>query len=83
MLKVEMDLVESFFANEVFAFGTKITTVYNGVNKLIGIRTEVAAGFDTAYTLEAEGIPNTARSYIGLINKVENGICVALEQDDE
>lgn len=37
MLKIEVDLVETFLAHKVFAFGAKVTAVDDGIDELIWV----------------------------------------------
>lgn len=78
MLEVEANLVKTLLRHEVFAFGSEVSTVYYGINKLIGVRTQITAGFDAANTLETKRVPDAARGDVGFVYKVEDRVCIAL-----
>ena len=82
MLEVEAYLVETLFRDKVFAFGTKVTTVYNGINELVWMRAKITAGFDAANALEAQSVPYSARRDIGLVDKVEDRIGISLDRNE-
>lgn len=60
MLEVEANLVKSFFADKILAFGAKVSAVDDGVDEFIRVRAEVTTSLDAADTFEAKSIPDTA-----------------------
>ena len=60
LFKIEAYFIKTFLRNKIFAFWTEVTAVYNGVNELIRMRTQITGSFDAADALEAEGVPNAA-----------------------
>ena len=81
VFEVVADLVEAFFRDEVFTFGTEVAAVDDGVDEVVGVGAEVAAVFDAADAFEAEGVPDAAGGDVGFVDEVEDGVGVAL--DDE
>lgn len=78
MLEVEADLIEALFRNEVFTFGPKIAAVDDGIDEVVWMGTQVAAGFDAPDAFEAQGVPDTAGGDVGFVYEVEDGVGVAL-----
>lgn len=61
IFEVEADLVEAFFANELFAVpGRQVSSVYDGIDESIGVAPQVAAFLYATDTLEAQGVPDAA-----------------------
>lgn len=58
MFEVVAYFVETFFRHKVFAFGTEIAAVDDGVDEVVWMGAEVAAGFYTADAFEAESVPD-------------------------
>lgn len=78
MLQIIAYLIKAFFTHKVFAFGTQVAAVDDGVDEGVWVRAESAAAFDAADALEAEGVPDAARREVGFVDEVENGVGVAL-----
>ena len=77
VLQVEADLVEALFRHKVVVL-PQIAPVYDGIDKLAGIRLEIAAALDAPNALEAQRIPYPARCEVGFVDEVEDGVSVAL-----
>jgi hypothetical protein len=60
MLQVEADFVKAFFANKVLALGPQVTPVDVRIDELARVRFQVTTAFDSADTLEAQGVPDAA-----------------------
>ncbi len=78
VLEVEADLVETLFRDEVFTLGAKVAAVDDGINEVVRVGPQVAAGFNAPDAFEAKGVPDTAGGDVGFVNEVEDGVGVAL-----
>lgn len=78
VLEVEADLVEALFRDKVFTLGAKVAAVDDGIDEVVRVGPQVAAGFDAPDAFEAQGVPDTAGGDVGLVNEIEDGVGVAL-----
>ena len=53
MLEIKSNLVEAFFGDKIFALGTEIAAVDDGIDEGVGMGAQVTAGFDAADAFEA------------------------------
>ena len=60
MLEIELDLLKSLFRHVVLALKSQISSVDNGIHRLFGVGSKVAATFDAADALEAQCVPDSA-----------------------
>jgi hypothetical protein len=60
MLQVEADLVKAFFADKVLTFRSQVAPIDVRIDELARERFQVTTAFNSANTLEAQGIPDAA-----------------------
>ena len=72
MLEIKTDLVEALLGDEIFALGTEIAAVHDGVDEGVRVGAQVAAAFDTADAFEAKGVPDAAGGDVGLVDEIED-----------
>lgn len=53
VFEVEADFIEALFGDEVFAVGTEVAAIDNGVDEIVGVGAQGAAAFDAADAFEA------------------------------
>ena len=77
VFEVETNLVKALFRYKIIIL-TEIATVDDGIDELSRIRFEITTALYATKTLEAQRVPDAARSDISLIYKVEYGVGIAL-----
>jgi len=78
VLQVKANLVKSLFRDEVFTLGSKVSAVDDGIDEVIRVGAQVAAGFNAPDAFKAQGVPYTAGSDVSLVDEVEDGVSIAL-----
>ena len=78
MLEIKPDFIEAFFGDEIFALGTEVAAVDDGVDKGVGMGAQVAGGSNAPDSFESEGVPDAAGGEVGFVDEVEDGVGVAL-----
>jgi hypothetical protein len=82
VLEVEANLVKALFGDKVVVLA-QVAPIDDGVDELPRVRLEVATALDAPDALEAQGVPDAARCEVSFIDKVEDGICVALRGSED
>lgn len=78
-LEVILDPLEAPLVVGVLLLVAQVAAVDDGVDEVaLGLGGEVAAAGDPPDALEAQRVPDAARSDVGLVDEVENGVGVAL-----
>ncbi|KAK8222221.1 hypothetical protein BKA81DRAFT_352066 [Phyllosticta paracitricarpa] len=79
--EVILDALEAALVVRVFLVVAQVPAVDDGVDEVaLGLRLEIAAPGHPPDALEAQRIPDAARRHVGLVNQVENRVCVAQQR---